>query len=190
MTRESLEKLYADGFRPAVVLESSPGNYQCVLTIPKLQSPHDRDVGNRITERLNREYGDKKLSGCIHPHRAPGFGNLKPKHRREDGSFPKVKLLKAEKRECAKALELSRRIEREYAEADKVRKAYHDDKPSTRWSKRACRVSGIILPCKAAPTAEEQEPRRYRARRWRKAPPSAPIHLHSPARPACASALA
>jgi len=125
MTRESLEKLYADGFRPAVVLESSPGNYQCVLTIPKLQSPHDRDVGNRITERLNREYGDKKLSGCIHPHRAPGFGNLKPKHRREDGSFPKVKLLKAEKRECAKALELSRRIEREYAEADKVRKAYH-----------------------------------------------------------------
>ncbi|MBD8896189.1 relaxase/mobilization nuclease domain-containing protein [Desulfovibrio desulfuricans] len=122
MTRESLEKLYGDGFRPAVVLESSPGNYQCVLTIPKLQSPHNRDVGNRITERLNRLYGDKKLSGCIHPHRAPGFGNLKPKHRREDGSFPKVRLLQAEKRECAKALELSRRIEREYAEAAKARK--------------------------------------------------------------------
>ena len=115
MTRESLEKLYEDGFRPAVVLESSPGNYQCVLTIPKLQSPHNRDVGNRITERLNRLYGDKKLSGCIHPHRAPGFGNLKPKHRREDGSFPTVRLLQAEKRKCAKALELSRRIEREYA---------------------------------------------------------------------------
>ena len=122
MTRESLEKLYEDGFRPAVVLESSPGNYQCVLTIPKLQSPHNRDVGNRITERLNRLYGDKKLSGCIHPHRAPGFGNLKPKHRREDGSFPTVRLLQAEKRECAKALELSRRIEREYAEAAKARK--------------------------------------------------------------------
>ena len=125
MTRESMEKLYADGFRPAVVLESSPGNYQCVLTIPKLHSAFDRDVGNRITERLNREYGDKKLSGCIHPHRAPGFGNLKPKHRREDGSFPKVRLLQAAKRECAKALELSRRIEREYAEADKARKAHH-----------------------------------------------------------------
>ena len=125
MTRESMEKLYADGFRPAVVLESSPGNYQCVLTIPKLHSAFDRDVGNRITERLNREYGDKKLSGCIHPHRAPGFGNLKPKHRREDGSFPKVRLLQAEKRECAKALELSRRIEHEYAEADKARKVHH-----------------------------------------------------------------
>ena len=64
MTQESMEKLYADGFRPAVVLESSPGNFQCVLTIPKLQSEHDRDVGNRLTERLNRQYGDKKLSGC------------------------------------------------------------------------------------------------------------------------------
>lgn len=132
MTRGSLEKLYADGFRPAVVLESSPENYQCVLTIPKLHSPHDRDVGNRITERLNREYGDKKLSGCIHPHRAPGFGNLKPKHRREDGSFPKVRLLQAEKRECIKALDLSRRIEREYAEADKARKAHHAQPAASR----------------------------------------------------------
>lgn len=121
MTRESLEKLYADGFRPAVVLESSPGNYQCVLTIPKLHSPFDRDVGNRITERLNRQFGDKKLSGCIHPHRAPGFGNLKPKHRRVDGSFPKVRLLQAEKRECSKASELARHIEREYTAAKKAR---------------------------------------------------------------------
>lgn len=124
MTRESLEKFYADGFRPAVVLESSPQNYQCVLTIPKLQSPHNKDVGNRITERLNRLYGDKKLSGCIHPHRAPSFGNFKPKHRREDGSFPRVKLLKAEKCECSKAQELARQIEREYA-AMEARRRQH-----------------------------------------------------------------
>ena len=63
MTRDSLKRLQEDGFRPAVVLESSPGNYQCLLTIPKLGTEHDRDVGNRITERLNREYGDKKLCG-------------------------------------------------------------------------------------------------------------------------------
>ena len=113
MTRESLEKFYADGFRPAVVLESSPQNYQCVLTIPKLQSPHNKDVGNRITERLNRLYGDKKLSGCIHPHRAPGFGN-----------FPKVKLLKAEKCECSKAQALARQIAREYA-AMEARRRQH-----------------------------------------------------------------
>ena len=122
MTRESVEKLYADGFRPAIVQESSPGNYQCVLTVPKLQSPHNHNVGNRLTEQLNKDYGDPKLSGCIHPHRAPGFGNLKPKHRREDGTFPQVKMLHAEKKECAKALQLSRRIEAGYAEAARAQR--------------------------------------------------------------------
>ena len=123
MTRDSLKRLQEDGFRPTVVLESSPGNYQCLLTIPKLRTEHDRDVGNRITERLNREYGDKKLCGCIHPHRAPGFENRKPKHRREDGGYPSVKLLFAERRECGKALALARRIDREYAEAAEKRQA-------------------------------------------------------------------
>ena len=123
MSRDSLKRLQEDGFRPAVVLESSPGNYQCLLTIPKLGTEFDRDVGNRITERLNREYGDKKLCGCIHPHRTPGFENRKPKHRREDGGYPPVKLLFAERRECGKSLALARRIDREYAEAATKRQA-------------------------------------------------------------------
>lgn len=123
LTRDRLQRLQEDGFRPAVVLESSPGNFQCLLTIPKLGTEYDRDVGNRITERLNREYGDKKLCGCIHPHRAPGFENRKPKHRREDGGYPQVKLLFAERRECGKALTLARRIDREYAEAAEKRLA-------------------------------------------------------------------
>ena len=81
-------------------------------------------MGNRLTERLNREYGDKKLCGCIHPHRAPGFENRKPKHRREDGSFPEVKLLVAERRECRKALELARQIAGEYEAAAENRKRW------------------------------------------------------------------
>jgi hypothetical protein len=75
---------------------------------------HDRDVGNELSKRLNIEYGDPKLSGAIHPHRAPGFENRKPKHQREDGSYPEVRLLKAEHRECVKALALSRQIDAEY----------------------------------------------------------------------------
>ena len=130
MTREAMEKLYADGFRPAVVLESSPGNFQCVLTIPKLQSPHNREVGNRLTEQLNKQYGDPKLSGCIHPHRAPGFANFKPQHRREGDKYPRANLRHAEKKECAKALELSRRIERECAVAEAKRQQMHPPRPA------------------------------------------------------------
>mgnify|MGYP002765839242 FL=1 len=119
MSAESLIRLQKDGYRPTVILESSPGNFQCLLTIPKLGSRFDKDVGNRLTERLNRKYGDKNICGCIHPHRAPGFENRKPKHRRDDGTYPEVRLLFTERRQCGKALLLSRRIEGEYVEAEK-----------------------------------------------------------------------
>lgn len=114
MNREKLERLIKDGYQPAAVLESSPGNYQAIITLPKLGTPHDKDVGNRLSDALNREYGDPKLSGAIHPHRAPGYENRKPKHQREDGSYPEVRLLKAERRECVKALALSSQIDAEY----------------------------------------------------------------------------
>ena len=114
MDKRKLERLIQDGYQPATVLESSPGNYQAIITIPKLGTSHDKDVGNRLAEHLNKEYGDPKLSGVIHPHRAPGYPNSKPKHQREDGSYPEVKLLKAERRECVKTLALSSRIDAEY----------------------------------------------------------------------------
>ena len=114
MNREKLERLIKDGYQPAAVLESSPGNYQAIITVPKLGTAHDKDVGNRLSDALNREYGDPKLSGAIHPHRAPGYENRKPKHQREDGSYPAVRLLKAEQRECIKTLALSSQIDAEY----------------------------------------------------------------------------
>ena len=122
MDADSIGRLQKDGFSPAVILESSPGNFQCLLTIPKLRTGFDRDVGNRLTERLNQQYGDKKLSGCIHPHRAPGFENRKPKHRQANGSFPKVRLLVANRCECAKAHALSWEIDNEYAKATEAKK--------------------------------------------------------------------
>ena len=121
MTETKLAMFLQDGFTPAVVLESSPGNFQCLITIPKLGSPYDKDVGNRLTERLNKQYGDPKLSGCIHPHRAPGFENRKAKHKQEDGAYPQVRLLRAEKAECPHALELSKLIAQEYAQAQQER---------------------------------------------------------------------
>jgi hypothetical protein len=114
INKEKLIRLIGDGYQPAAVLESSPGNYQAIITVPKLGTSHDKDVGNRLSERLNQQYGDPKLSGCIHPHRAPGYENRKPKHQREDGSYPDVRLLKAEPRECAQTLALSREIDAEY----------------------------------------------------------------------------
>lgn len=122
MTQDSLEQMLADGYKPAIILESSPNNFQCILTIKKLGSPFDREVGNRLTERLNRTYGDLKLSGCVHPHRAPGFRNYKSKHRREDDSFPSVRLVLHEKQECPIALAISQEIDADYAKQNILHK--------------------------------------------------------------------
>lgn len=110
MTAEAVNRLRADGFKPAVLLLSSPGNFQCVITVPKLGMDFDRQIGNKLAALLNKEYGDPKLSGCIHPHRAPGFRNLKFKHRQADGTYPEVRLLQAIRRDCPKTLALARQI--------------------------------------------------------------------------------
>ena len=55
MNKSKYEKLITDGYKPSVLIESSPGNYQAIITIKKLGTPHDKDVGNRISERLNKE---------------------------------------------------------------------------------------------------------------------------------------
>ena len=103
LSREKLDRLTADGYRPAVVLESSPGNYQAIVTISKTASERDKDAANALSADLNKRYGDPKLSGAIHPHRAPGYENRKPKHARADGTYPAVQITAAQGGECSKA---------------------------------------------------------------------------------------
>ena len=150
MDIKKLEVLIRDGYKPAVVLESSPGNYQAIITVPKLGTPYDKDVGNRLAERLNREYGDQKLLGCIHPHRAPGYENRKPKHRREDGSYPKVCIRRSERRECAETLALSRWIDAEYQ-----RRAVSREKPR-------CAIEPVLEVTAVSGSAIDAYQRHYR----------------------------
>ena len=107
LTLDKLRQLKEDGYCPSCVIESSPGNFQAILTVPKLgDNPEiDREVANRLAKHLNECYGDPKLSGAVHAHRLPPFGNFKPKHRREDGSYPPTRLMEAEGSSCQKALE-------------------------------------------------------------------------------------
>ena len=114
LNREKLDRLRRDGYRPAAVLESSPGNYQAIITVQKLGMPHDRALGDGLAKYLNREYGNYKLSDCIQPHRAPGYENLDPKRQGEDGSHPVVRVIEAERRECAKTQAAYSQIDAEY----------------------------------------------------------------------------
>ncbi len=123
----SLRQMLADGYRPAVVMESSPGKLQAILNVPKLGRVDDQDVGNRLIVALNKKYGDPKLQACIHPHRAPGFENRKwepgapaPKYQRPDGTFPVVELRHAVACTCDKAYALSCVVARQLDEEVRV----------------------------------------------------------------------
>lgn len=110
ISKANWDRLRVDGFTPAVVLESSPGNYQAILKVPKLGTAYERDMANAVASALNRTYGDPKLSGAVHPHRAPGYQNRKPIHQRDDGAYPVVGLLATDGGDCNKALALCRQI--------------------------------------------------------------------------------
>lgn len=118
MTKGSLQKLLNDGYKPAVIIESSPDNYQAILNIPKIANEFDKDISNKLMIELNTEYGDPKIQGAIHPHRTPGTHNAKKKHQREDGTFPEVCLLHAEAVDCRKA----------YAQSFEICKTFSQEK--------------------------------------------------------------
>lgn len=110
MDNESLAKLLADGYQPSAIIQSSPGNWQAVLTIDKLATEIDRAIGNAIVSKLNKEYGDPNVSGEIHAHRAPGFMNRKQKHKMDDGSYPEVELSQTNAGRCSKTQLLAKEI--------------------------------------------------------------------------------
>ncbi|GHS88789.1 hypothetical protein AGMMS49957_10890 [Synergistales bacterium] len=105
LTSEKLKQFKDDGYSPACVIESSPENYQVIITVPSIEgdSQKDHEAANRITKELNLKYRDPKLSGLIHGHRLPPFGNYKPKHKRDDGTYPDTVLIEANEGICEKA---------------------------------------------------------------------------------------
>lgn len=126
----SLRRFLSDGYRPAVILESSPGKLQAILNVPKLGRQDDQLVGNRLIAALNKQYGDPKLQACIHPHRAPGFENRKwepgapaPKYQRPDGTFPAVELRHAVACTCDRAYALSCVVARQLEEEIRMAQA-------------------------------------------------------------------
>lgn len=77
-TETSLGDLMAAGYRPALVQESSAGNRQAVLKVPKGRDGDEQRAANELVVSLNRRFGDERFSGVVHPFRMAGFSNKKP----------------------------------------------------------------------------------------------------------------
>ena len=90
LTAEAISAMKDSGFEPAVLVETSHGNYQAWLnhgrTLP-------RDVSTAAARELaDRFGGDRGAADWRHFGRLAGFTNRKEKYRQPDGLFPFVRL--------------------------------------------------------------------------------------------------
>jgi hypothetical protein len=93
LTAAAIQKMQADGFAPAVVVETSPGNFQAWLNHDQVLPKQLSTVAARaLAERYG---GDKGAADWRHFGRLCGTTNRKSKHCREDGSYPFVRLIEA-----------------------------------------------------------------------------------------------
>ena len=92
LTAASIERMKADGFHPALVVETSPGNFQAWLKHSRRLS---KELGTAVARALAQEYdGDLGAADWRHFGRLAGFTNRKEKYE-ADGLFPFVMLRQA-----------------------------------------------------------------------------------------------
>lgn len=104
---DGIDRLHRNGFSPAIVIESSPGNYQCIFKFDSGQDDLElaEEIARDAGKALNQIYGDVFLSAAgKHLLRAPGFHNIKTK---PDNSLlygetpPQIKIISASGAFCS-----------------------------------------------------------------------------------------
>jgi hypothetical protein len=90
---QAIERLKSEGFAPAVVVETSPGNFQAWLCHGQILSKHLSTCAARLL--ASRFGGDPASADWRHYGRLAGFTNRKDKYRKTDGAFPYVRLREA-----------------------------------------------------------------------------------------------
>jgi hypothetical protein len=132
LSAEAVQRMRSTGFKPAAVVETSPGNFQAWLKHPRVLS---RELSTAAARALANDFGgDQGAADWRHFGRACGFANRKPKHRQEDGLFPFVRLRDANGREYQAAEQFLARVSARLcelaAERDMARKNLQVSRPS------------------------------------------------------------
>ncbi|MGC4052862.1 MAG: RepB family DNA primase [Paludibaculum sp.] len=93
LTAESIQRMKTSGFAPAVVVETSSGNFQAWLKHPR---PLLQEMSTMAARQLAEDFdGDRGAADWRHFGRLAGFTNRKPKYLNEVGLFPYVRLIEA-----------------------------------------------------------------------------------------------
>ena len=109
---QTVELLKSEGFAPAVVLETSPRNFQAWLCHGQILPKHLSTFAARML--ASRFGGDPASADWRHYGRLAGFTNRKDKYRRKDGTFPYVRLHEATGAVYSKAVAFVAEVRTQY----------------------------------------------------------------------------
>lgn len=89
----TLDRMRGDGLCPAVVVQTSPGNYQGWVRLAEKGQQMDEAARTWTAKHIAREYGaDPNSADYHHFGRLAGFTNRKPQHVNRQGQSPFVTL--------------------------------------------------------------------------------------------------
>ncbi|HEX4167496.1 MAG TPA: RepB family DNA primase [Bryobacteraceae bacterium] len=93
LKHDAVNRMAAAGFNPAVLVETSTGNFQAWLKHPKMLS---KEISTAAARTLADQFGgDKGAADWRHFGRLAGFTNRKLKYQSVEGLFPFVRLIAA-----------------------------------------------------------------------------------------------
>jgi hypothetical protein len=103
LTADAIERMKAEGFEPAVVVETSPNNFQVWLNHGQvLEVVTSTHAAKRLAERFG---GDPSSADWRHFGRLAGFTNPKPERQLASGQRPFARLRSAKGRVYSRAAE-------------------------------------------------------------------------------------
>jgi hypothetical protein len=93
LKKPTIEKMKGEGFQPAAVVETSPGNFQAWMNHGRVL---DKGLSTETAKAFAKQFGgDENSADWRHFGRLAGFTNGKPKYKDERGFSPFVKLTEA-----------------------------------------------------------------------------------------------
>lgn len=125
---ENLSK--AKWLSPCLIVKTSPQSHQALYKVEG-----EAEAARAVFHAKNVEFGDKKITGLIHPMRLAGFTNRKPKHER-NGLYPFVEIIEATGKESPELTRFATAIHTEVKkmqeniptiQLNKTSKSYHPE---------------------------------------------------------------
>ncbi len=118
----TVERMRAEGYTPAAVIETSPGNHQAWVRVS--DAPLSKGEGTAVARDLAERFGgDLSSANWRHMGRLAGFTNRKEERRQPDGRQPYARLRDAS---GARAVEASVLLARAREQAGQGRRAATD----------------------------------------------------------------